>query len=182
MSKMAPKKILIPSIVLTVICLVITAALAFTNDITKDKIKENDLNEQQLAMAEIFADAEFQNAEVNGTEYSIAKKDGEVVGYVFTTSKNGYGGEVKVMTGITAEGKVSSVEVIACDNETPGLGQNVKGNAEFLGQFEGKEGSISTEKNKEIDAITSATITTTAVIENVNEALDLYKNVKGGGK
>ena len=39
MSKMAPKKILIPSIVLTVICLVITAALAFTNDITKDKIK-----------------------------------------------------------------------------------------------------------------------------------------------
>ncbi len=177
------KKIIIPSIVLTVICLVISAALAFTNDITKDRIAEINRQNQEILMSGIFTDCEFSEREIGEDVYYIAKKNGNFVGYVFTTTETGYGGDVKVMTGISPNGNVKAVEVISCADETPGLGQSAKNNAEFLGQFEGKSAEISTVKNDEIDALTGATITTNAVINDVNEALQLYaKVVKEGGE
>ncbi len=175
------KKIIIPSVVLTVICLVISAALAFTNDITKDKIAEIDRQNQETLMREIFADCDFSaKKEIGNDEYYIAKMSGKLAGYVFTTSETGYGGPVKVMTGISLEGKVIAVKVISCSDETPGLGQSAKDNPEFLNQFEEKSEAISTVKNEEIDALTGATITTNAVIKDVNKALEYYKEIAKG--
>ena len=179
------KKIIIPSVVLTVICLVISAALAFTNDITKDRIAEINRQNQETAMSEIFSDSKFEEKELKAegekVKYYIASKDGAIIGYVFTTSEIGYGGAVEVMTGVSNEGKVTAVKVISCADETPGLGQSAKDNPEFLNQFEGKSGAISTEKNAEIDALTGATITTNAVIKDVNEALRYYEIIAKEG-
>ena len=54
MAKITPKNILVPSAVLMVICLVISAALAFTNSITKDKIAEINYQNQVESMSAIF--------------------------------------------------------------------------------------------------------------------------------
>ncbi len=188
MAKPTPQNILLPSAVLLAICLLISAALGFTNEITKKRIAEIDRQNNIAAMAEIFTEKNtefkdktltYQSADYAYTEVS---ESGKLLGYVFTSSNTGYGGAVSAMTGINADGTVRSVKITAVDNETPGLGQSAKGNTAFLKQFEGKSKQISTEKNAEIDALTGATITTKAVINDVNTALKLFEQVKGGQK
>ena len=188
MAKPTVKNIAVPSAVLVIICLVISAALAFTNDITKDKIAEIDKQNSITAMAQIFTEkgVEFSDNYTvmhNNAEYSyaIATDNGEKIGYVFTTSTSGYGGEVKVMTGVNIDGTVKAIKVLSVADETPGLGQSAT-NPDFTAQFSGKSGSISTEKNVDVDALTGATITTKAVINDVNLALQLFENVKGGNQ
>ena len=188
MAKLNGKNVVIPSIVLTVICLVISAALALTNDITKDRIEEIEKQNSIAAMSEIFTEKGLEFSEnytvmLDDAEYlySIVTRDSEIYGYVFTTSTSGYGGEVKVMTGVNTDGTVEAIKVLSVADETPGLGQ-AAANEDFTAQFSGKSGEISTEKNKDIDALTGATVTTKAVITDVNTALKLFQNVKGGKK
>ncbi|MEG1179636.1 MAG: FMN-binding protein, partial [Oscillospiraceae bacterium] len=112
---------------------------------------------------------------------------GNTIGYVFTTdredSSKGYGGVVTVMTGVSKDGKVTGIELLTL-NETPGLGMNAK-KPSFKDQFVGKSGVIGVSKteksDKEIQALTSATITSKAVTSAVNVALAHYAEI-GGGK
>ncbi|MCQ2462682.1 MAG: FMN-binding protein, partial [Clostridia bacterium] len=98
----------------------------------------------------------------------------------------GYGGDVSVMTGRDAEGKITKIEILACNDETPGLGQNSK-TPKFKDQYSGLEGEIEVIKNaqpvgSQIQAITSATITSKAVTSAVNQTLDIYNAIAGGEK
>ena len=108
----------------------------------------------------------------------------ETVGYVFVTSSKGYGGDVQVMTGITADGNVSGV-VILDQNETPGLGANTR-YLRVRSQFQqpvpenGFTVTKSTAGEGEISAMTGATITTNAVTNAVNDAVKQYNQVKEG--
>ena len=57
--------------------------------------------------------------------YYIGKANNETVGYVFQTEAKGYGGAVKVMTGISADGRSPGV-VILEHSETPVLARTRK--------------------------------------------------------
>lgn len=182
------KSIVMPALILTLICGVITAALAGTNLLTKDRIAE--LAEQSAAEARkqvLSAAQDFEELQQDGSVYYAGKdSSGETVGYVFTTSSKGYGGAVEVMTGISADGKVSGV-VLLDQNETPGLGQKATQSwftDRYLKDvpdsgFTVKKGSASADN--EIEAITGATITSRAVTNAVNEAVDLYHQITEGG-
>lgn len=190
MKKFSPKEILIPTIVLLVICVVSAALLGGTNMLTKDKIASIEAEAKATAMQTVMPDAvSFSDAVIadETLEYSQAlDADGNTSGYAFTVSENGYGGEIKVMVGIKPDGAVSKVAVLSADNETPGLGQNVKKDS-FLDQFINKIGSLTVTKNApssdtEIQAVTSATISSSAVTRAVNAALAYYaENLTGGG-
>ena len=52
------KSVMVPTIVLTLICAISTLALGFTNDITKDKIAEQQKKAEQQAMSRIIAAVE----------------------------------------------------------------------------------------------------------------------------
>ena len=185
MKKFKLSDILKPIIVLTAICLVTSALLAYTNGITKDKIaQQNEIaaQEAQKKVLSMAADFEVKN-ENKADEYVIGKDaNGEIVGYVFTTTEKSYGGELKVMVGIKPDGTVNAVEILAI-SDTPGLGMNAK-DAKFLDQFIGKIKGIGVNKNEpgenEILALTGATITSKAVAGAVNTALDNYAAVTGG--
>ena len=103
------------------------------------------------------------------------------MGYIFTTAANGYGGEVKVMTGIAPDGTIIAIEVVSAGDETPGLGQNAT-KSSFWDLFKGKNGKLSASKSasadNEIQAMTGATITSRAVVSAVNEATDLFNQIK----
>lgn len=180
--------ILKPVIVLTAICLITSALLAYTNDITKDKIAQQNVIAAQEAQKKVLSQAkDFETVnEGKDTEYVIGKDaDGTIVGYVFTTTDpKSYGGEVKVMVGINTDGTVSAVEILSI-NDTPGLGMNAK-NATFLDQFIGKIKDIGVNKNEpaenEIKALTGATITSSAVTRAVNTALAQFETVTGGAE
>ena len=176
-----------PVAVLLAICIIIPLALSLTNRITKDKIAELDEKNSSETMASLikadkFTEEEFKDGE-NEFTYNLALKDGEIVGYIFKTAEKGYGGDVSVMTAVNGDGTVKSVAVLDVSNETPGLGQNAAKES-FYSQYEGKKSGISLHKNgadsakNEVNAVTGATITSTAVNKAVNQALEQFKCVK----
>lgn len=176
-----------PVAVLLAICIIIPLALSLTNRITKDKIAELDEKNSRETMASLikadsFTEEEFKDGE-NDFTYNLALKDGEIVGYIFKTAEKGYGGDVSVMTAVNVDGTVKSVAVLDVSGETPGLGQNAAKES-FYSQYEGKTSGISLLKNgadsakNEVNAVTGATITSTAVNKAVNQALEQFKCVK----
>ncbi|MBP5617798.1 MAG: FMN-binding protein [Clostridia bacterium] len=174
------KTILKPALILTVLCLVVTAAVAGVNLLTRDAIAAADKAAAEAGMAALIPNETF--TPLTGSDLESAEAYQAKSGFVFVASCNGYGGPVKVMTAVDNAGAVIGVTVLNCDDETPGLGQNAK-KAAFTDQFKGKSGSVElTKKGGEIAAVTSATYTSTAVKECVNAALRDYQKCKGGAQ
>lgn len=190
--KIKLKDILVPTVTLFVICLIVSALLAGTNALTKEPIAQNELKKSQEAMQSVCPDAVSFEGE-KGLEieaYKALNESGEVIGYAIPVSSKGYGGDVSVMVGISSVdgGMVTGVEILS-HSETPGLGANAT-NESFRNQFKDnpslhgfsvvKDGSGGTEGK--IDAITGATITSNAVKNAVNEALNIYMSLYEGGE
>lgn len=77
--------------------------------------------------------------------YAVGKDaSGNEVGYVFVTVSKGYGGDVKIMTGVDKNGAVTGISPLEL-NETAGLGMKAQ-NASFLDQFKGKVKDIAVNK------------------------------------
>ena len=182
--KITPKAIIIPTISLFLICLVVTAALALTNNVTADKIAANEQESKNESMQNVCPGAQDFTELVPDVLYEAKDGSGKTLGYAISTATQGYGGQVKVMTGI-ADGKIIGVDVFYNDDETPGLGKNTS-NASFTDQYK----SLSTDEDivvskdssgnaQTVDAVTSATISSRAVTKAVNEACQIYnENVK----
>lgn len=184
--KMTPKAILIPTISLFLICAVVTAALALTNSVTADKIAANELESKNLSMMNVCPEAQSFDELIPDVMYEGKNADGQIVGYAISTSTQGYGGQVKVMTGIIDD-EIIGVDVFYNDDETPGLGKNTS-NESFRDQYEGltADEEIAVSKDdpsgsvQTVDAVTSATISSRAVTKAVNEAVRIYnENVSG---
>lgn len=181
--KFDKKEILIPTISLFIIALVATLLLSLVNGLTAGKIAEANAAAEAAARQTVFPEAKnFEDKK----DYFIAKDgEGNPLGYVFMTSSKGYGGDVSVTVGIDNEGSVTGIVPGDLSEETPGLGQTAD-KPEFLKQFVGKNSPITVVKSQpaddEIQALTSATITSEAVTNAVNEAIMQYENITGGGK
>ena len=175
--KLNASAVLKPALTLFVICLVVTALLAGTNMLTKDRIAEQAQITAEESRRIVLSEADtFEETDgcYTGT------RGGEVVGYVFETEAKGYGGTVQVMTGI------DTGVVILSHEETPGLGANAE-RASFTDQYKQAvpENGITLVKNKtpeagEVEALTGATITSRAVTDAVNAAIEQYNAIKGG--
>ena len=127
-----------------------------------------------------------------GTVYE-AMRDNTFIGYVVeAVSSEGYGGNIVLYVGVTADGVVSGVSILEL-SETPGLGMEAP--KVLVPQFAGRAvrsfvyTKTGAQAENEVDAITSATVTTSAVVDAVNggiraahELLGLQgMNVLGGG-
>ena len=173
------KEFAIPTVALFLICLVATTLLAVTNKVTAQT--EVETRQKVLPAATQFG--ETQEMKGGSGTYAVGKDaSGNEVGYVFVTVSKGYGGDVKIMTGVDKNGAVTGISPLEL-NETAGLGMKAQ-NASFLDQFKGKVKDIAVNKNSasgnEIQALTGATITSKAVTAAVNEALSYYdSNLKG---
>lgn len=184
--KLSFKAIFIPTLVLFCVCLAATAALAGINLLTIDTIAQvNAQAEKESRLVVLPEAAEFEGAGEGGTEYYIGKDaSGNVVGYTFTTAASGYGGSVGVMTGIGSDGKVTGVVVLS-HSETPGLGANAEKDT-FRQQYidkavAGEHYAViksGTAGDGQILAMSGATITSDAVTNAVNMAMDKFNEVK----
>lgn len=176
------KEILQPALALFVFCLIVTALLAGTNLLTRDQIAEQNRLAEEASRLTVSPGAESFSPSADGTYY-LAEAGGETVGYVFTTTASSYGGQIRVMTGISAEGTITGVSLLEI-SDTPGLGMNAQ-REEFRAQYEKpappdgftvlKNG---TPDNTQIGAMTGATITSQAVTDAVNEAVAQYYAIK----
>ncbi len=180
-----------PTFVLFIICLIVGAAMAFTNFATADKIEQRIIEESEKARKTVLPDAdEFIKinldkikSAVKDNKYEFIKEaylgkiNGNTIGYVFLAKTVGYAGDISIMIGIGSNGEVSGVE-IGDNKETPGLGTKAK-DQEFKGQYNNKKYSIINvvkrppQQDDEIQAISGATITSKAVSLGVQQASQL---------
>ena len=172
------KYVLRLTLTLLVITGVVAAALAGVNAITKDAIAANQAKKTQDALAVVMSSTQgLQQLPLNGDAGIVQAVYTAGGNYAVQVAPGGFDGAVTMMVGI-AEGKVTGISVIS-HTETPGLGavaaaQNAKGEA-FRGQFVGQSGVLAV--GDQIDAMSGATITSTAVVTGVNAALSYVANM-----
>ena len=170
--------------VLLAICIIIPLALSVTNKVTAKKIAEIENENSKKNMQSLVSADDFEKCSDGGIEYYTAIKGGDTAAYIFTESAKGYGGDVSVMTAVKPDGTIAGVAILDVSGETPGLGQNAAKES-FYSQYAGLKKGVSLLKNgakaenNEVDAVTGATITSTAVTRAVNAALDDFEKVKG---
>lgn len=166
-------------IILGVICLIATLVLALTYEVTRPKIEEQQKKEEQTALKLILPEAtSFNPKKIDEIEYFEAYRNKELIGYCIRVIASGYNGFIRIIAGIDLDGIIKGVEILE-HYETPGLGSKINevkpGEREpwFLRQFIGKSAK-DVEIKKDIDAITGATISSSAVTEAVNKTANEF--------
>lgn len=187
-------------LILFIITLIAGIALGIVYEVTKEPIAAQEAKAKTEAQKAVFEDAaSFDAVELDETIAAAAADNGVTVDEVFdardasgvhagyviqVTSPNGYGGDITLMAGITADGTCNGYSLLTI-NETAGLGMNAK-NADFKDQYAGKNvdafevTKTDSQTDEQIDAISGATITSRAVTEAVNTCLAYAAALEGG--
>ena len=162
------------AVTLLLICAVVAAALAAVNSYTAPIIAKQKEEKTQLAIEAVLPGGgeavEFEDA--TGMVTALYASDS---GWAVQVTTNGFGGAIDMMVGIDKTGNVIGISIIS-HAETPSLGavaaeDNAAGEA-FRSQFAGLSGTLAVSKDGgTVDAISGATITSRAVVEGVNAAL-----------
>ncbi len=164
-----------PILVLTLICLFISAALAFTNQKTAPIIEQAERTKAEEARKEVLPDADsFTLMELSDIPSAVteAYKADNGAGYVFMLTAKGYGGDMKLICGIDKEGKITACRTLS-QSETQGLGTKTT-EPEFRNQFNGKDSALSG-----VETISGATISSKAYIGAIKDAFTAYEAAKG---
>ena len=195
-------------LVLTLVSVVAAFLLAFVNNVTSTtiaKINEETLNAGIKSVLCVGADEQIVTTEkdVDGFTVYEVSRDGSWIGTaVKSTDKSGFGGDIVVLVGFDADGKIKGYEVLS-HAETPGLGARmgewfrtatsgeVKEVSALGKLFFGKpdpagshniigrniaDGELKVSKDGgDIDAITASTITSRAFLNAVNNAYKVFK-------
>ncbi len=112
--------------------------------------------------------------------YQGTNAEGKAVGYVSVGTVTGFGGPVEITVGLDNDTTLTGIRVGGASfSETAGLGAKSKEPA-FYEQFAGKSYPVDLSKNGgEIDAITAATITSSAVVRGVNNTVKAMAEAAG---
>jgi electron transport complex protein RnfG len=168
------------TLVLLVITAVVAGLLGLVNAITEDRIAEITEQKTAAAMKAVMPEAEtFTEIEYGGDDPLVigayrAENASGTNGYVFRVVPMGFGGEIDMVVGVDATGKITGVSIVKMA-ETSGLGDNAKKES-YRNQYVGKSGTLAVTKDGgSIDALTGATVTSRAVTDGVNAALKAAK-------
>ena len=166
-----------PIVVLCVICIVITGALAATNSVTAPIIQAATIAAQNAARAELLPEAEGAFTKVEGVEVEnvsdIYTADNGV-GTIITSSDKGYSSTVVVMVAFDPDGTIKQVK-IQSQGETAGVGTKIE-NESFWSQYTGLPAETIT-LDQQVDRITGASISSSAVNDAVNFAIAAYNAI-----
>ena len=105
-----------------------------------------------------------------------------LAGYCVEVTAGGFGGPMKLMVGVSAQGSVTGVAILS-HSETPGLGDSVDETA-FLEQFPGLSGTVRIGSGANaVEAIAGATESSRAVAQGDNQGLAAVAaySAEGGG-
>ena len=195
--QLALKNALRTGVILFVFALVGTAMLAFTHARTEPTITRGQLEAKRALLSQVLPAALYDNDllssqqsvppdDLLGTRQAsalwLARRGGEFSGVVLeAVAPDGYSGDIALLIGIDANGRVTGVRVTA-HRETPGLGDYIdRAKSAWVDQFAGKSLAGPEPKHWKVakdggvfDARAGATITPRAVVKAVKSALDYF--------
>ena len=172
-------------LVLFTITLLSSAAIGGVYMLTEKPIAQAKVAAVNDALKQVLPEYEAttsQDIEVNTLPIKVhtATVADKAVGYaVESISKNGFGGEVRLMVGFDTEGTILNINVLE-QKETPGLGTKMadEGNVLLASLKDKNAAQINLTVKKDggdIDALTAATISSRAYAEAVAVAYEAFK-------
>ncbi len=193
-----PFRIPKPVIVLTIIAALAGVALSGVYSLTKPSIENNAIQKKLATYQIVCPDAEKLGESdkanqllADGTYSNVDEffegrdADGNLVGYVMSVTVTGFQDKISMAIGLNTDGSIQNISFISI-KESPGVGMRAQEEPAFIEQFLGKQGTLILTKDgasgdQEIDALSGATITSTAVTNGVNAGLSFYEAVTKGG-
>jgi len=173
-SKEIKNTYVMPLLVLTVICLIVSAALAYMNTQTSPVIAAAAEERTEAAMSVKMPDATgFENINPDYIEGALPSSIKEIyratngIGYIFIAGVNGFSGEIRIICAVDPSGKIIAVSTLS-HTETKGIGTIIEQDS-FLSPFSGKDSNLDG-----IDTVSGATITTRAFIGAIEDVLKAY--------
>ncbi|VBB07853.1 electron transport complex subunit rnfg/rsxg [Lucifera butyrica] len=159
---------------LTIACLISGTIIAGTYAVTAPVAAKEQIVQQNKAMKDLVPDAQNFKPVDGKTGWYAALQNGKVIAYVVPAESKGYGGAIKMLTAVSTDGKDLGYKILS-HNETPGLGANAT-QPKFSHQFIGKTAEqlevVKVPTDKNIQAMTGATITSRAVTKGIKEAVE----------
>ena len=175
------KDIIKPIIVLTCICLAVTAMLAYVNLITSPVIKAAEEKAAEEARAEVLSEADgFTQIKINNLPEEITEvyKADNGAGFVFMAAAKGYGGDIRLICGIKSDGSIEKTKTLS-HSETSGIGTRVVDNeSNYRKQYVGK----TADNVDEVDGVSGATISSKAYKAAIDNVFKAYNTVKEAGQ
>ncbi len=180
--------------VLTFFAVLSGGILGWFNTFTQKKVEENKLRELLRSLQAVTG----MNPDTD--TYELVKKDkdfelykilsgGQVKAYAIVGEGNGYQDKIRLIFGVEPDfSRIIALKILE-EKETPGLGARIE-EEDYLNQWKGKVASgelrlvkTPTESPDEVQAISGATISSTAVLDIVNKSVARAKKIlKEGGK
>lgn len=194
---MAEVSILRSATTLATIAAICTALVAFTYQLTDERIRANEQAwlEQNLqpALAGIRYDSGILSSKVTmtaphalpGSEDALVYRvyaEGVPVAALFVVSaRDGYAGPIRLLVGVGVDGRVTGVHVLE-HRETPGLGDLVEtSKSDWSGQFMGRSigdpvasGWAIQRDGGTFDQLTGASVTPRAIVEAIYQTLEYF--------
>ena len=166
------------SLTLLIITAVVAAALAGVNAITAPRIAAARAEKTQQAIEAVLpggGTAMESFTDPSGLVKAVYASD---TGYAVQVTPAGFDGAIDMMVGVSKEGKVLGISIIS-HTETAGLGAvaaaKTSAGEAFRGQFSQTDAPFAVGDN--VDALTGATITSKAVTDGVNAAVEFVKSL-----
>ena len=173
-------EIIKPTLVLIVVCAVVSGALALTYNLTGVAELGNGYTPDQLTEFSAKALPEADKL----TEVKIESEDESLLnvykaengaGMAIVLNSKGYSSDgITMMVGLNPDGVIQGIYIIN-QTETPGIGDKVANNeSDYLDQFVGnKQGEVSA------DTVAGATKTSKGLIAGCEKAAELFAKLKG---
>lgn len=179
-------------VVLVSVAVITGGLLAWVNNVTEEPIRIQDELALSNGIKEVMG---VENLKVTSTEdvfntvngkeqhfvvHKTEDAEGNFIGAAVESMSMGFSGELKVLVGFDAEGKILGYTVLQ-HSETPGLGAKADkwfqkdGKGCIVGRkMDASKPIVVNKDGGDIDAITASTITTRAFLAAVNQAFAAY--------
>lgn len=155
------------------ICFLASSVLAVVNSITEPKILAQKQKEHEAALNEVLPQSEGFKAYYENDiimYYTAYDRNKRLNGFVIKTHTKGYSAAIEAVIGLNLNLEIADIRIIS-QNETPGLGTRITETA-FLFQFKSK----SLDMLGEVQAITGATVSSSALLHSVREKIAEVKD------
>ena len=185
---MRSKEILRLGGILCLITFAVALVLALGNMATAERIEllnieaQNKAREAVMPNAAYFEEIALSEQEKNQyrtlSEIYVAMQGEDIVGYAIGVSPGGFNGPIEMVVGIDMLGMVTGINIVR-HQETPGLGSKIL-EENFKNQYRQKTNAplrmikSGEPKADEIAAISGATISSEAVNDGVNLAVEVF--------
>lgn len=181
-------------VVITLIAVGAAVLLAYTNEVTRERIAANKILALQKGLREVLPTGKYDNRPHEDVFYALApdllgtteqtpvyraRQSGQPVAAVLSViAPDGYVGQIKLFVSVDFAGRIIAVRAVE-HSETPGLGDAIDADkstwvTQFTGRRMAPEASSVWRVRRdggEIDQITGATVTSRTVVNAVRDAL-----------